>query len=376
MHLYHFALNKEIEEIFVNYALTSLAKAMIGIFVPVYLLTLGFPLADIFLFYIFYFVVFALASYPAVGFLKKYGAKHTMATSIPFLIAFFLLLRVLATSTAPLLPIAIIGGISEAFYWMGFHADFSAFSNRKGREKQVSVLVAIPLVFMVMGPLAGGLIITLFDFATLFIVSSILLIASIFPLFMTPDTGRRHGGLGFSHFNRKNWRQAAGFVGEGGVEISGILFWPLAVYFVFMNNVALGFTATLEVLFAAVATLASGSLINSTNRLKVLVSSSITDSVAWLFRFFAVLFSSAAQIFGITAIGGLTKAAQTISFTSIMYEKSQKRTIDYLFFRQVMLVIGRLGFLAAGFILIAFGTPVAYLVLMTAAATLLRGVFR
>ena len=376
MHLYHFALNREIEEIYVNYALTSLAKSMIGIFVPIYLLAIGFPLSDVFVFYMFYFGAFALASYPAAGFLKKYGAKHSMAASLPFLIAFFLMLHMLAAVPVPLLLIAAIGGINEAFYWMGFHADFSLFSNREGRDKQVSMLVAIPLVFMVIGPLAGGLIITLLDFAALFVISSILLIASIFPLFMTPDAGRRHGRLGYGHFSRKNWRQAAGFVGEGGLEITGMLFWPLAVYFVFADNIALGLTGTLEVLFAALATLAAGSAINSANRLKVLASSSVTDSVAWLFRFFSVLLSSAAQIFGITVIGGLTRAAQTVSFTSVMYEKSRKHTVDYLFFRQMMLVVGRLGFLAAGLALAALGTPVPYLVLTAAFATLLRGVFR
>ena len=76
MRFYHIALNKEIEEIYASYSLYSFAKAMISIFVPIYLLTTGHTLETVILFYLVYYGLLGVLTLPAAFFVKKKGAKH------------------------------------------------------------------------------------------------------------------------------------------------------------------------------------------------------------------------------------------------------------------------------------------------------------
>ena len=51
-HLIHFAFNKELSEIYISSVIKSFGLAMIGVFIPAYLINLNYPLNYIFAYYL------------------------------------------------------------------------------------------------------------------------------------------------------------------------------------------------------------------------------------------------------------------------------------------------------------------------------------
>jgi MFS family permease len=72
-------------------------------------------------------------------------------------------------------------------FWFSYHTDFSKFSRKKSRGKQVGVSKIVTALASVVGPIAGGIILSFFGFKVLFLLVSFLLIASTFPLFLSKE---------------------------------------------------------------------------------------------------------------------------------------------------------------------------------------------
>ena len=82
-HFHHFLYshlrNKELDELYISVAIRLLARSLINIFVPIYLLTLGFGIRDVAFYYIMY-RIFVTTFFP-IGTISnsKIGVKKTMA---------------------------------------------------------------------------------------------------------------------------------------------------------------------------------------------------------------------------------------------------------------------------------------------------------
>ena len=183
----HFLRNRELNELYISVAIKSFASSMITIFIPIFLLKLDYSLTHVLIFYAILNATHALFVIPAAKISSKYGYKHSIFFSIPILIVFYLALYTLEQFHWPLYLLAIIFGVNNALYWIGYHVDFSIFSDKKNRGEEIGTTRIINSIFHVFGPIIGGLILTFIGFQALFVTVSVLLLASAIPLFFSKD---------------------------------------------------------------------------------------------------------------------------------------------------------------------------------------------
>ena len=86
----HHILNRELSELFATVSIRGFAVSLIAIFIPIYLLEIGYSLSMTLLFFVVTNVFHFLGIYPAALIISKKGVKHTIFYSMPFLILFFL----------------------------------------------------------------------------------------------------------------------------------------------------------------------------------------------------------------------------------------------------------------------------------------------
>ena len=87
---HHFRLKyTELNEIYIFNSLRALAFSFITIFIPIYLLDLGFTIQSIFLYYISFYLMEALFESASVRLIRIFGPKHVIAISVPFLFIHF-----------------------------------------------------------------------------------------------------------------------------------------------------------------------------------------------------------------------------------------------------------------------------------------------
>src|SRR3989344_9061838 len=235
---FSFFKSRELNELYASISIRAFSLSLIGVFVPIYFYLIGYPLISIFFFYI-----------PVAKISSRFGIKHSILFSIPSLIIFFFLLYSIEIFSWPLALLAVFSGLSTSMFWIPYHIEFAKFSDRKNRGKEIGFSAVIASLFSILGPVLGGIFLTIFGFKILFIVVSCLLFLSVIPLFFSKEV---HEPVPFSlsgFFKSQKITDILSFLGHGIENKLGTIVWPLFIFIFILGEryTSLGIVAGLGI---------------------------------------------------------------------------------------------------------------------------------
>ena len=341
---FYFFRNRELNELFISMAIRTFAISLAGIFLPMYLYQLGYSISSILFFFAFMAFFSLVLLFPALKISYRFGLKHTILFSMPFLIIFFLLIFSLEYYNWPLIILAFFAGLHGALFWFAYHEDFSKFSNKKNRGSQVGFLIILTSIFAALGPIAGALIITFLGFNVLFIIVSVLLLGSTFPLFLTKEI---HVPIQFSFediFKYSNFKDKIAYMGSGIEARLVAIIWPLFIFIFIFNEVylSLGLFSSITFFSSLVFVFLSRKYSDIHRRLLLKIGT-VSNSIVWFVKSFLV---TPIQVFIIGIFYGASKASIDVSFTALNYDKTNKRNrAKIIFQREVFMNLGATIFL-------------------------------
>ncbi len=331
-HIFQFLKNKELDELYLCVALKYLAVSMIGVFIPIYLITQGYSLFYVLLFFTLMSFSHMIGVLFAAKISCKIGFKHSILLSVPFLLAFYILLDLLSQFPFLFFITAILYGIQSSMFWTAFHTDFTHFSEKKTLGKSVGFVKLVVKLSNVFGPLVGGLVITFFGFNTLFLIVSALLLFSTIPLFFTKDSSSRHVFSVTNLFKGKRLRDYLGLAGFG-IESTGAILWPIFIFFLVFNNFAEVGVVTSLSLFVSVLFILFIGFFSDLRRKLLMRFGSVFNSFVWVLRTFSI---TSLLVFISNSLYGFSKMASTIPFDALSYDKATKfdRRLEFTAFRE------------------------------------------
>ncbi|KKL69578.1 hypothetical protein LCGC14_2113560, partial [marine sediment metagenome] len=251
--------------------------------------------------------------------------KHSMLISIPFLIIFLLLLYSLEDFRWPLPLLSVFVGIGTSLFWISYHVDFAKFSDRKNRGKQIGLSKIAMSIFSVLGPIVGAVILTFEGFKILFIITSVLLIGSVVPLFMSREL---HEPASFSlkgFFKGQKIKDVLSYLGHGIENKLGLVVWPLFIFIFILDEkyISLGLVSSLALSIALISTLVVGKF-SDISRKVMLKFGSVFNALVWVAKSFIV---TPIQLFVAEAFYGASQTTMHIPFDAINYDKAKKKAI-------------------------------------------------
>lgn len=342
---YHHWLKSEIVEIYLNLAIRSFALSLGVIFIPIYLLNLGYGVNQLFAYYISVFAVFGAASVLVAKIGRKIGLKHLIIISIPFSIVFFILLFMLNNIDMTLLySISFVEGLSSAFYWIPLNTLFAKYIKSKKASKQVSYIFSVPGMVSIVGPIVGGSLILLFGFKVLLLVISILLFTSLIPLFVTKDF-KPHKDFSLKRILTKdNLKYFGGFFIHGIISVSGTILWPLFVFFVLRDVFSLGIIGTLGAISIVFFPLMLSKI---QKKFTLLTLFKVGGFVAFIVFSLVPLARSAVEVYVASLFIGIILILVEMPFYTLAIKKAAKKNpLEFMIFREIALSIGRITILA------------------------------
>lgn len=342
----HFLHNRELNELYVSMAMKTFALSLIGIFIPIYLYQIGYSFQNIFLFFAMVAFVSLIFLFPAAKISYRIGIKHAILLSMPFLIVFFLLLFSLERFQWSLMFMALFAGIHGSLFWFAYHLDFSKFSRKKARGKQIGFSYILMGFVTVLGPLIGGLILSFFGFKVLFIIVSFLFFISTIPLFMSREF---HEPVSFSFqgfFRGQKFKDIAAYLGNGAETRLGTIVWPLFIFVFILGSryISLGAVVSLAFFFSLIITILVSRFSDIKRRL-VLKAGSVFNSLVWIGKSFVV---APLQVFVLDAFYGASQASMHIPFEALNYDKTNDNNrAKIILQREVYIKLGGAIFLIA-----------------------------
>ena len=177
-----FFANRHINRLAVHAALVSLAWSLAGIFFTVFLLRAGLPPAQIFLLAAAILAMrFALRPLVVIV-ASKIGLRRTLILGT-FLSAIQFPAIVFVHGVGLALALfCVISSLSQVFYWTCYHVFFASLGDLEHRGKQIGARQALGALASVIGPAAGGIMLTNFGPWTAFGAAFAIQVTAVFPL--------------------------------------------------------------------------------------------------------------------------------------------------------------------------------------------------
>ncbi len=336
-------------------SLYGLAGSLIGIFVPVYLLTHGVSLHKVMIYFLLYAVsIFAFTQ--LAGLLSnRIGLKRLMiAGIIPQTLFLSLLTRYGTVQFSQLLLLALLQGAATALYWLPIHVFFASATTKQETTTQVAAFLAFPQVFSLAAPLLASLIVTWRGFNLLFYVAIATYILAMVPL-ATVSSYNAHLDFSFRQFRAYFRRYRSYFIAEifenVGEELDSVI-WPLSVYLLLHNVVALGAVGTLLGLGGAFCAYFIGAWLRRITATRMLQIGAITMIALWVLRYGSVPHW---EVVLVTGLVGIAQLLIRVPFTAVIYNFAREdNTREFILFREYPVLCARILVYAIG-ALIAVG---------------------
>lgn len=346
-HLIYFARNKEILEIYVSMALRSFAGSMISLFIPIFLFKQTNSILPVIYFYVVYSLIFAIFSPLSAKIASRYGYKHGILISTPLLIVFYFMLYSIEKGLPYMYP-AVLLGLSSSVFWISLHANFAKSTDKKYRGDELGKGSFFSIIGALTGPIIGGLVLSLpfpdyTNFNILFVSSSILLLFSSIPLFLSKEKYiPSKSKLNFK-FIKNHYKDSLALMGYGASEMVVVSIWPIFLFIILKEYFALGVLSSSASVFTALSCLYIGRLTLKHNSNNLLKLGTIIFAVSLFIRSFFDSFPYITFVFLATILGGLGLYMLDIPFSMIIYGKAKRTNVyGYLVFREIFLCAGRI----------------------------------
>lgn len=343
-HTVEFFKNKELNHFYLAVAIMTFADSLINIFVPVYLFQLNYPVYSIIFFYFLVSLSFVIFSYPGAKIVSKIGVKHSILYSTPFLIVYYLGLRAIGNHNWLFFVLPILLSWKMILYNYGYHLNYIVHSDRKKRGREVSFLSAVIVVVNVLAPLIGGFVAFYAGFSTLYVISSVLLIAGTFPLFLSKDG---YEPLKFTRidlwkaiFSKKEKGTLVSFSSYAIESVIGRTIWPIFLITILATLSKTGIIITLSMIFSLLVFYFVGKITDKYDKIKLLKFGTLLYFFAWVGRVFA---DSALKIFVVDSYKNIAEKVLHIPWSAKSYDLAvNKGYFRFLVGREIIFNLSRI----------------------------------
>ncbi len=358
-------LSRQVRELYASTLILDLAVSMVAIFEPVFLYVffsqnndLKGTLESVFLFYLALYVVYFFLLPLGAKFAKWFGYENGIALSTIFHIGFYLSLFAI-NSFYPAIFLAIIFyALSKSFYWPAYHANFARFSSIGEQGRQICNLYALESVIFITGPIIGGLVLQFFDFKVLFVMASILILASSIPMLITKEEfdpkDFDYWGSFRNLFNKDNRKSFFAYCAYGEEWIA-VVIWPIFMYLIVSNYLGLGIVSAISVFLSTTLLLFIGRLTDSFNKIKILRLGVILYFFSWLFR---ILTRGYLGIISVNIYSRLSRNIVSVPIIAQLYHNAQSSSVmGSIVFFELALIFGKILAMVLALLLIQIFTP-------------------
>ena len=342
--------------LYLTHSIRGFVGSLIGFFIPIYLLKIGFSLVQILGFYGIrsFFLMFFVIIAGGIG--NKLGLKHTMAISLPLLLLYLILMMFLEgnPSLFNLYILSILSAFSTALYWIPLHSLFARFSTKKKGSSQVGTLLSLKSFSSIIAPLLGGFITIAFGFEFLFIIAIVILIVPIIALANAKDV---HPHMNFSvkdlsQFFKSHRRHFLAIMLDSIGTFAENILWPLFVFIILVNTMSVGIVGSLVGVGTILFTLLLSKIIARHDHFLIMKIAAFMLATTWIIRYFT---GEQISIYLISLLGGLASIMFSIPLASHTYQiaKNSKDIDEFIVFKEILVHTSRILAVIASIILVS-----------------------
>ncbi len=335
-------MKKQLRTFYIMHSIDWFAYTLLGILLPVYFISLGYPIFQVIAYFIVCCFGIAFFFFVAGFFATRFGVKECLFLRLPLRFLQLVMLYFLPQAGFLFFPLAVIHAMQISFYWFPYHVIFtqSASEDRMGRD--VGKLSAYTQALSVVAPLTGAFIAFKFGYNYLFLLSGAVHLIAAIPLFYLKNWQskirfqpeiiwrlfKKHRKFFFATMNYYLVAEAEGVI------------LPIFVYLTFKNIISVGTIGAMAGGGAVLFTLLIGNFSDKYNKKKLLKLGAALMIIIWVLRYFAV---DEKVYYLLSILAGFFMILMAIPINAINYSIAKGENVDeFVVTREIMINVGRI----------------------------------
>ncbi len=344
-------------------SLNNFAMAFVAIFIPIFLLKLGYSFQMVMLWMIIHHTSLLISSFIAVYFSNRIGLVHSLHVRFVILLTYFsLLLFGLKNIHVLFYIIPILTGAEAAFYWTPLNVLFIRNTKEESMGDSMSKFFTIPKILAIISPILGAFIIIHFGFMSLFSLAMLILLFTFLPILSlrSEKTNFKFSFKNALEIFKKNKKYFIPEVIDNLTE-DAMVIWTIFIYLKLASTLQVGIVGTIISVASLFFTLTLGKLTDKWNKHKLLKIGAVLVSLVWFLNFFVGEFIPNKWLFYvITILATLSLKTFLVPYSSLLFNRARKDDAQFVVLREVPVVLGRI-ILYGGAILLYNKLPVLFL---------------
>lgn len=333
-------MKKEVKVLNTLNSFEGLASSLIGLFVPVYLLSIGHSLRNVFLYYLLYSLMIFIGFFASAFIASKTNLKILFLLRYLAWLIYFLILFFLNANDYLIYGLAVSSAACVSLYYFPYHIILGRETKAKLIGETVSLFSVTAQTVGLLAPFISALIIKFFGFRSLFAVALFITATSLFFMKQMPElnVNVKFSWPRWLQYLRNNktyfWYEFLENIVE---EIDGIV-WPIFVYITFQSIWSVASVSLLASLGSIILTWIMRHSLNGKSKLRVMIFSVMLLAGLWLSRFWV----NSAWIYVSSIIFGLISTIYGIAFNAMIYIRAKKTSYDeFIVFREAPIFLAR-----------------------------------
>ncbi len=238
--------------------ITTFAKLMIEVFIPLLLYNIGFQLNEILIFYLVQFFTIFLFNIPATYIGQKITFKKLMIISSILFCTTYIYINYITGNIIKLIILSVLNGLYLSTYWIGRHIYGISIIKEKETTDNVSKYMIFGIIGSLPASYIGAYILEKYGYISLSIIILILSFISLFPLFKI-KINQKINKIKIKQIIKKFPKQNYIFLFFDQLKFFTLLLFPLYIYinikselkYIALTNVIIGISSILYILYIA-----------------------------------------------------------------------------------------------------------------------------
>ena len=238
--------------------ITTFAKLMIEVFIPLLLYNIGFQLNKILIFYLVEFITIFLFNIPVTYIGQKITFKKLMIISSILFSTTYIYINYITKNIIKLIILSILNGLYLSTYWIGRHIYGISIIKEKETTDNVSKYMIFGIIGSLPASYIGAYILEKYGYISLSIIILILSFISLFPLFKI-KINQKINKIKIKQIIKNFPKQNYIFLFFDQLKFFTILLFPLYIYinikselkYIALTNVIIGISSILYILYIA-----------------------------------------------------------------------------------------------------------------------------
>lgn len=238
--------------------ITTFAKLMIEVFIPLLLYNIGFQLNEILIFYLVQFFTIFLFNIPATYIGQKITFKKLMTISSILFSITYIYINYITKNIIKLIILSILNGLYLSTYWIGRHIYGISIIKEKETTDNVSKYMIFGIIGSLPASYIGAYILEKYGYISLSIIILILSFISLFPLFKI-EINQKINKIKIKQIIKNFPKQNYIFLFFDQLKFFTLLLFPLYIYinikselkYIALTNVIIGISSILYILYIA-----------------------------------------------------------------------------------------------------------------------------